>query len=76
METISLRELHARTGHWVRRASVSGPIEVTDRGQAIAVLVEPAALSQTAQSFPRRDRGRMPGSSLDSTRLVAEDREG
>ena len=75
METVSLRELHARTGHWVRRASVAGPIEVTDRGRAIAVLAEPSLLSRVPKPFPRRDRSRMPSSSLDSTRLVAEDRD-
>lgn len=42
---ISIRELHRRTGHYVRRAG-KGSIVVTDRGQPVAEirnLQEPAA---------------------------------
>lgn len=74
METVSLRELHARTGHWVRRAAREGPIQVSDRGRTIAVLTDPSLLAQPSKPFPKRDRGRLPTSRLDSTRLVAEDR--
>jgi antitoxin (DNA-binding transcriptional repressor) of toxin-antitoxin stability system len=38
MKTISLRELHHKTGQWVRRVREEGEIIVTDRGQAIASL--------------------------------------
>lgn len=38
MKTVSIRELHTRTGHYVRRAATE-PISVTDRGQTVARLV-------------------------------------
>ena len=33
MKTISIRELHLKTGRWVRHAASRGPIVVTDRGR-------------------------------------------
>lgn len=36
--TITIKELHSRTGDWVRRAGESGEITVTDRGHPIAVI--------------------------------------
>jgi antitoxin (DNA-binding transcriptional repressor) of toxin-antitoxin stability system len=39
MKTISIRELHARTGKWVRQVTVQGAILVTDNGRAIAKMV-------------------------------------
>ncbi len=38
MKTISLRELHNKTGKWVRSVKDEEEIIVTDRGQAIASL--------------------------------------
>lgn len=38
MKTISLRELHNKTGKWVRSVKEEEEIIVTDRGQAIASL--------------------------------------
>jgi prevent-host-death family protein len=38
MKTISIRELHNKTGAWVRRADEEQEIIVTDRGRAVAVL--------------------------------------
>ncbi len=38
MTTITIKELHARTGDWVRRAGENGEITVTDRGHPIAVI--------------------------------------
>ena len=38
MKTISIRELHERTGAWVRRAAELGAITVTERGRPIARL--------------------------------------
>ena len=37
MKTISIRELHLKTGRWVRHAASRGPIVVTDRGRRIGV---------------------------------------
>ena len=37
--TISIKQLHAKTGEWVRRAGKSRtPLPVTDRGRLVAVL--------------------------------------
>jgi len=38
MKTISIRELHAATGKWVRCASV-GAVHVTERGRLVAKIV-------------------------------------
>ena len=36
MKAVSIRELHQRTGVWIRRAVELGSITVTDRGRPIA----------------------------------------
>lgn len=44
-QAISIRELHEKTGELVRQAGASRiPVEVTDRGEVVAVLVSPNAL--------------------------------
>ena len=44
-ESVSIRELHEKTGEIVRRAGASRiPVLVTDRGEAVAVLVRPDAV--------------------------------
>jgi hypothetical protein len=49
---ISIKELHATTGHFVRQAGRSRtPLVITDRGEAVAVLASPAHL---AGGRPRR----------------------
>ena len=43
--SISIRELHEKTGELVRRAGGSSvPVPVTDRGEVVAVLVGPDAV--------------------------------
>ncbi len=37
MKTITLKQLHAKTGSLVRRAA-RAPVQVTDRGQTIAII--------------------------------------
>ncbi len=40
MKTVSIRELHAHTGKWVREAAVSRePLVVLDRGRPAARLI-------------------------------------
>ncbi|HZC36941.1 MAG TPA: hypothetical protein VE242_15055 [Chthoniobacterales bacterium] len=40
--SISIKELHAKTGEKVRQAALSNsPVEITDRGRQIAFLVSP-----------------------------------
>lgn len=54
MRTISIRELHLRTGEWVRRAASRGPIVVTDRGRRVAAL-QPFDASMTGRPLPDRE---------------------
>ena len=80
MKTVSIRELHTRTGHYVR-AAARQPIAVTERGTTIAHLV-PASDPVGVTFAERRLR---PGfkrflatplsPSTDSTRIIAEDRD-
>jgi prevent-host-death family protein len=83
MKTISLRELHNKTGKWMRRVADEEQIMVTDRGVPIAKVVHP-----NAYVGPRRtwgDRKLMPGyaalmkagklkSTGDSSVYISEDR--
>ena len=75
MKTISIRDLHEKTGHWVRLAQREGPIAVTDRGREVAVLADSSRFSQLAKPFPKRVRKRLPSTLLDSTSLISEDRD-
>ena len=43
MKTISIRQLHEKTGHWVRLVRRHGEIVVTDRGEAVARITAEAA---------------------------------
>jgi len=41
MKTITVRELHEKTGHWIRNAS-AGDVYVTERGRLVAKIVSAA----------------------------------
>lgn len=81
MKSISIRELHEKTGEWVRRSEKLGTIIVTDRGKAVAriVPVEAAAAGNLfATRKLRRGYTRMLGSlkgGTDSTKSISEDRD-
>jgi prevent-host-death family protein len=75
MTTISIRELHLRTGRWVRHAASRGPVVVTDRGRKVAAL-QPVDLTSRGRPLPNREeairqRSRIP---VDSADYQAEDR--
>ena len=53
MTTVSIRELHARTGHFVRAASLRDRIVVTDRGVPVAEL-NPCRVENAADRWKRR----------------------
>lgn len=81
MKTISIRELHERTGAWVRKAVELGAITVTERGKP---LVRLEAVSHAGAANPFRARRLRPGYArlkgklgrgTDSTAIVSEDRE-
>jgi antitoxin (DNA-binding transcriptional repressor) of toxin-antitoxin stability system len=41
MKTITIRELHEKTGQWIRKAS-AGDVYVTERGRLVAKIVRAA----------------------------------
>lgn len=81
MKTITIRELHARTGEWVRLAARHEGIAVTDRGRPVARIV-PAEEESETPYFARRQPGRRfaaimnrPMAGPDSTEGIGEDRD-
>ncbi len=80
MKSISIRELHTRTGHYVRRAATE-PIVVTDRGETVARLVpisEPAGVTFAERRLRpafKRFLATPLRSGTDSTQIVSEDRD-
>jgi prevent-host-death family protein len=82
MKTITIRELHSRTGELVRAAARHGEIRVTDRGRVVARIVpqtEPAAVPYFARrkpsaAFKRLDASGKTGRGTDSTEAISEDR--
>ena len=83
MKAITIRELHANTGRWVRQAAELGEIRVTDRGRTVAKLL-PERHTAATPFFSRRTwlpryqrlarSGRL-GRGTDSTRAISEERE-
>ena len=83
MKSISIRELHEKTGHWVRRAATLGEIVVTDRGATVAKII-PQEAPKEIPYFARRkmspafkklyQSGKLKGG-RDVTELISEDRE-
>jgi len=81
MKTISIRELHERTGAWLRKAVEIGAIIVTERGRP---LVRIEAIPDATSANPFRDRRLRPGyarlrgklgGGIDSTIMVSEGRD-
>jgi antitoxin (DNA-binding transcriptional repressor) of toxin-antitoxin stability system len=81
MKTISISELHEKTGDWVRRSVTLGPIAVTDRGKVIAQIV-PMEVGAAANPFLARKLhkgyarllGKLKGGT-DSAQSVSDDRD-
>ncbi len=77
MRTISIRELHTRTGHYVRSAQTES-VAVTERGKLIAILQAARGDQLTGNPFPPRtikDLVRVRPGSLDSAKMISEDRD-
>jgi prevent-host-death family protein len=80
MKSISIRELHEKTGDWVRSSNEHGVIIVTDRGKANARIVPVEALSVTNPFTARKLRrgyAHLMGNlnkGTDSTDSVSKDR--
>lgn len=83
MKTVTIRELHTRTGELVRAARRHGQILVTDNGRTIAKIVPETAGAETpyfsqrkaSAAFRRLDDSGKTGRGTDVTRLISEDRE-
>ena len=83
MKTITIRELHSRTGALVREAARHGEIRVTDNGQVIAKILPDAeppqvpyfARRKVSAAFRRLDESGKTGRGTDSTIGISEDRE-
>ncbi len=85
MKTVTIRELHSRTGELVRQASRHGGIRVTDNGRVVAQILPEAEAAQ-APYFARRryvsprikrliESGRLGRRGPDSTIAISEERE-
>lgn len=83
MKTITIRELHNRTGAFVRGASRHGEIRVTDNGRVVAKIVpltEPPhvpyfARRKPSAAFRKLDASRKTRRGVDVTRAISEDRD-
>jgi prevent-host-death family protein len=76
MRTITIRELHLQTGHWVRHAATKGAVVITDRGHRVAALL-PADAVTAGRPLPDREakiqrRARIP---VDSGGYISEMRD-
>ncbi len=82
MKTVSIRELHEKTGEWVRLAEAHEQIIITDRGRPVASLApfrNPAKPNrfQKRRILPafQKLRGKLSGGT-DSGTLLFRDRDG
>ncbi len=53
MKTISIKDLHDETGHWLRLVQSEGEVVVIDRGTPVARLLPPTPIP-VAKPFTRR----------------------
>jgi antitoxin (DNA-binding transcriptional repressor) of toxin-antitoxin stability system len=76
MRTVSIRELHARTGKLVREASLE-PLQVTDRGRVLAVIQAPSVAARPGTPLPNREAwiAKQARQKTDSADLISADRE-
>jgi prevent-host-death family protein len=83
MKTISIRELHEKTGDWVRRAAEHGEIIITDRGKPLAKILPESGRKEAPYFSNRRTsaafrkllaQGKLRGGA-DSTQIISEDRD-
>lgn len=82
MKTISIKELHEKTGEWLRRVRVEGEVVVTERGTPVARMLPPVRVPAVSP-FSRRKllRGvarliERPLGGPDSAEIIATMRDG
>ena len=78
MIAITIRDLHMKTGDWVRKAARRDGIVVLDRKQPVARII-PFSEADTGKSFAERPLvkgfARMPRREMDSARFISDDRD-
>jgi prevent-host-death family protein len=81
---IPIRELYARTGHYIRKAAAQGRFLVTHRGQPMAELLPLSGEEARSEGATWKDREILPAfaalmnepvGGTESSLAVAEDRE-
>ena len=83
MKTVTIRDLHSRTGELVRQAARLGEIHVTDRGRVVARILPETGPStvpyfarrKLSPAFKRLDETGKTGRGTDTTVAISEDRE-
>lgn len=82
MRSISIKQLHDRTGHWLRLVHGEGEVVVTERGTPVARILPP---SQAARANPFATRKllrgvakliRRPVGGTGTTAVISDMREG
>jgi len=82
VKTISIKELHDKTGYWLRRVVQEQEVIVTERGQPVVRMLPPAKV-QNGNPFHKRKL--LPGvarlierplSGPDSTEIISDMRDG
>ena len=78
MEHVGIRELHLKTGEWVRRVARGEGVVVTERGRPVASLI-PFREDGMGMSFGDRqllpEFEALPEIAGDSTAAVSDDRD-
>lgn len=78
MKRINLRDLHIKTGEWVRRVARGEGIIITERGRPVASLI-PFNEGNLGRSFRERQMlpefDALPEISGDATTYISEDRD-
>ena len=77
MIAITIRDLHMKTGYWVRKAAHLDGIVVLDRKQPVARII-PFSEGDAGKPFSDRPLvkgfARMPRLETNSTRIISDDR--
>ena len=78
MQQIGIRDLHIKTGEWVRRAARGEGVVVTDRGRPVASLIpfregDPGGSFRERRLLPEFEA--LPVVPGDTTAYVSEDRD-
>ena len=76
MKTVSIRDLHARTGAIVREAA-RRPVQITDRGRVLAVIQAPSVGAREGVPLPDREAliAKLPKQKSDAADLIGDDRD-